>query len=93
MKKLNNPTLFCHKLTIDPATSKITDFHMRQPDPKRKSKLEERVPLAHARRHETRTARTVLTDFVTLRHVNPISSSVISVRHSVRRGTRAVPCA
>ena len=37
MKKLNNPTLFCHKLTIDPATSKITDFHMRQPDPKRKS--------------------------------------------------------
>merc|ERR1719238_930755 len=27
MKKLNHPTLFCHKLSIDPATSKITDFH------------------------------------------------------------------
>ena len=36
MKKLNHPTLFCHKLTIDPS-GKITDFKLRQPDPKRKS--------------------------------------------------------
>ena len=36
MKKLNHPTLFCHKLSID-ASGKITDYHLRQPDPKRKS--------------------------------------------------------
>merc|ERR1719182_814021 len=36
MKKLNSPTLFCHRLTVDP-NGKITDFHMRQSDPKRKS--------------------------------------------------------
>merc|ERR1719331_2213155 len=36
MKKLNHPTLFCHKLSISP-TGEITDYHLRQPDPKRKS--------------------------------------------------------
>ena len=36
MAKLNHPTLFCHKLTVDPS-GKITDYHLRQPDPKRKS--------------------------------------------------------
>ena len=37
MKKLGHPTLFCHKLSVDPSTGKITDYHLRQPDPKRKS--------------------------------------------------------
>ena len=36
MKKLGEPTLFCHKLEVEPATQKITDFHMRLQDPKRK---------------------------------------------------------
>jgi phosphoserine/homoserine phosphotransferase len=36
MKKLGHPTLFCHKLSID-ANGTITNYHMRQPDPKRKS--------------------------------------------------------
>ena len=35
MKKLGDPTLFCHRLTVE--DGKITDFHMRQPDPKRKA--------------------------------------------------------
>ena len=36
MKKLGEPTLFCHKLEVEPGTQKITDFHMRLQDPKRK---------------------------------------------------------
>ena len=36
MKKLGEPTLFCHKLSVDPS-GRITDYHLRQPDPKRKS--------------------------------------------------------
>ena len=36
MAKLGHPTLFCHKLSISP-TGEITDYHLRQPDPKRKS--------------------------------------------------------
>ena len=36
MKKLGHPTLFCHRLSVDSAGN-ITDYHMRQPDPKRRS--------------------------------------------------------
>jgi len=36
MKKLGDPTLFCHKLSIEDS-GKITDFHMRLQDPKRKA--------------------------------------------------------
>ena len=34
MKQLDYPTLFCHSLTVD-ADSKITDYNLRQQDPKR----------------------------------------------------------
>ena len=36
MKKLGDPTLFCHKLTIDD-DGVIQDFQMRLSDPKRKA--------------------------------------------------------
>jgi phosphoserine / homoserine phosphotransferase len=36
MKKLGDPTLFCHKLTID-EDGVIQDFQMRLSDPKRKA--------------------------------------------------------
>ena len=36
MPKLGNPTLFCHKLEID-QNGKITDYLLRQRDPKRQS--------------------------------------------------------
>lgn len=36
MKQLDYPTLFCHKLTID-ESGRIADYHLRQPDQKRKS--------------------------------------------------------
>lgn len=36
MRQLDNPTLFCHKLTIDDS-GRIADYHLRQPDQKRKS--------------------------------------------------------
>jgi len=35
MKQLRYPTLLCHKLSVD-ANGKITDYHLRQEDPKRK---------------------------------------------------------
>jgi phosphoserine/homoserine phosphotransferase len=34
MQKLGLPTLFCHKLAVDPRGA-IVDYHLRQPDPKR----------------------------------------------------------
>jgi phosphoserine/homoserine phosphotransferase len=36
MKQLGRPTLFCHSLEMDD-TNRIIDFHLRQPDPKRKT--------------------------------------------------------
>lgn len=36
MAQLGNPTLFCHKLEIDPEGT-IVDYHLRQADPKRKA--------------------------------------------------------
>lgn len=36
MAKLGNPTLFCHKLEVSD-TGKITDYFLRQKDPKRQS--------------------------------------------------------
>jgi len=36
MAKLGNPTLFCHKLEVDPS-GKITNYLLRQKDPKRQS--------------------------------------------------------
>lgn len=36
MAQLGNPTLFCHKLEIDPQGT-IVDYHLRQADPKRKA--------------------------------------------------------
>ena len=36
MAQLGNPTLFCHKLEMD-ANGTIVDYHLRQPDPKRKA--------------------------------------------------------
>ena len=36
MKQLGYPTLFCHKLETD-ASGKVTDYHIRQPNPKRQS--------------------------------------------------------
>jgi phosphoserine/homoserine phosphotransferase len=36
MRKLGWPTLFCHRLVID-ADGRVTDYRLRQPDPKRKS--------------------------------------------------------
>ena len=38
MKKLGNPTLFCHELKID-GSGKILDYCLRQPDQKRKAVL------------------------------------------------------
>jgi len=35
MKKLDRPTLFCHKLKVD-QDDNIIDYHLRQKDPKRK---------------------------------------------------------
>ncbi len=36
MKQLGRPTLFCHTLVMD-ETNRIIDYHLRQPDPKRKT--------------------------------------------------------
>ena len=36
MAQLGNPTLFCHKLEMDPQ-GRIVDYHLRQVDPKRKA--------------------------------------------------------
>ena len=36
MRQLGWPTLFCHKLEVD-AGGKVVDYHLRQPDPKRKA--------------------------------------------------------
>jgi len=36
MKQLGRPTLFCHTLVMD-ETNRITDYKLRQPDPKRKT--------------------------------------------------------
>lgn len=36
MKQLGFPTLLCHKLEVDPS-GRITDYTLRQPDPKRQS--------------------------------------------------------
>ena len=36
MRQLNWPTLFCHKLVIDPE-GRVTDYQIRQKDPKRQS--------------------------------------------------------
>lgn len=36
MARLGNPTLFCHELAIDD-TGRILDYHLRQPDQKRKA--------------------------------------------------------
>ncbi|PVY78264.1 phosphoserine phosphatase [Tamilnaduibacter salinus] len=36
MAKLGHPTLFCHKLSVNDE-GRITDYHLRQPDPKRQS--------------------------------------------------------
>ena len=36
MRQLDYPTLFCHKLTIEDS-GRIADYHLRQPDQKRKS--------------------------------------------------------
>ncbi|MCB1232498.1 MAG: bifunctional phosphoserine phosphatase/homoserine phosphotransferase ThrH [Verrucomicrobiae bacterium] len=36
MKQLDYPTLFCHKLSIEDS-GRIADYHLRQPDQKRKS--------------------------------------------------------
>ncbi len=38
MAKLGNPTLFCHELEVDPHGT-ILDYHLRQPDQKRKAVL------------------------------------------------------
>jgi len=36
MRQLNYPTLFCHNLEVDDS-GKIVDYHLRLPDPKRRS--------------------------------------------------------
>ncbi len=36
MRQLGFPTLLCHRLSVDPA-GRITDYHLRQADPKRQS--------------------------------------------------------
>ena len=36
MRQLGNPTLFCHRLSID-GTGRIADYHLRMPDQKRAS--------------------------------------------------------
>ena len=36
MKQLGRPTLFCHALVMDD-TNRITDYRLRQPDPKRRT--------------------------------------------------------
>jgi len=36
MRQLNRPTIFCHRLITD-ESGRITDYQLRQPDPKRKS--------------------------------------------------------
>ncbi len=36
MRQLDHPTLFCHKLSIEDS-GRIADYHLRQPDQKRKS--------------------------------------------------------
>lgn len=36
MKQLGRPTLFCHTLIMD-ESNRIIDYHLRQPDPKRKT--------------------------------------------------------
>ena len=38
MAKLGNPTLFCHELAVD-SSGTILDYHLRQPDQKRKAVL------------------------------------------------------
>ena len=35
MRKLGWPTLLCHWLSVDPQSGRITDYHLRQKDPKR----------------------------------------------------------
>lgn len=35
--KLGNPTMFCHSLSVDPETSRIKDYVLRQKDQKRKA--------------------------------------------------------
>lgn len=37
MKQLGYPTLLCHKLTVEEQTGKITDYNIRQANPKRQS--------------------------------------------------------
>lgn len=37
MQKLGMPTLFCHRLTVDPSTGAIRDYVLRQKDPKRRA--------------------------------------------------------
>lgn len=36
MAKLGHPTLLCHRLSVD-GSGAITDYHLRQPDPKRQA--------------------------------------------------------
>ncbi len=37
MRQLNWPTLFCHQLIVEPATTRITDYQLRIADQKRKA--------------------------------------------------------
>ncbi|WP_428240353.1 bifunctional phosphoserine phosphatase/homoserine phosphotransferase ThrH [Gynuella sp.] len=37
MKQLGYPTLLCHKLEVEPSSGRVTDYILRQPDPKRQS--------------------------------------------------------
>ena len=37
MRKLGQPTLFCHRLTVEKGAGRITDYVLRQKDPKRKA--------------------------------------------------------
>jgi phosphoserine/homoserine phosphotransferase len=37
MRKLGWPSLFCHSLEVDAAAGRITDYRLRQPDPKRQA--------------------------------------------------------
>ena len=39
MRKLGQPTLLCHRLSVDAGSGRIRDYVLRQPDPKRQAVL------------------------------------------------------
>ena len=65
MKKLGDPTLFCHKLTVDEASGAITDYNLRLEDPK----------VSHSPRSQPAAARCSLLRLALPRPTQPRKSS------------------